>query len=65
MIEKKPGVIHVDKLRAIFLMEADFNFINKLIFGQRMLAWANDRKLLLPECFGSIQHRSAGHLALA
>ena len=34
MIEKKLGVITVDKLRAILLMEADFNFGNKLIFGK-------------------------------
>jgi hypothetical protein len=27
MLEKKKGVIQVDKLRAILLMEADFNFL--------------------------------------
>ena len=37
MIEKKPGVIVVDKLRAILLMEADFNFGNELIFGNRAM----------------------------
>ena len=35
MIEKKPGVIIVDKLQAILLMEADFNFGNELIFGKQ------------------------------
>ena len=42
MLEKKAGVIIVDKLRAIFLMEANFNFVNKLIFGQRMIHRAEE-----------------------
>ena len=33
MLEKEPGVINVEKLRAILLLEADFNFANKLYFG--------------------------------
>jgi hypothetical protein len=33
MLEKKQGVILVNKLRAILLMEADFNYANKTIFG--------------------------------
>jgi len=37
MIKKKAGVIQVDKLWAILLMEADFNFTNKLIVGSRMV----------------------------
>jgi hypothetical protein len=36
MLEKKQGVILVSKLWAILLMEADFNFANKTIFGHRM-----------------------------
>ena len=42
MIEKIPGVIKVDKLRALLFMEADFNFANKLFFGKRMIHAAND-----------------------
>jgi hypothetical protein len=34
LLERIPGVALVDKLRAILLMEQDFNFYNKLIFGQ-------------------------------
>jgi len=37
MLEKVAGVALVNKLRAILLMEADFNFHNKLIFGSRMI----------------------------
>ena len=33
MLAKKPSVIIVDKLWAIILLEADFNFSNKLILG--------------------------------
>ncbi len=33
LLEKIPGVALVDKLQAIFLMEKDFNFYNKWIFG--------------------------------
>ena len=34
LLEKVPGVALVDKLRAILLMEGDFNFFNKWLFGQ-------------------------------
>ena len=37
VLEKIEGNILVDKLRAILLMEADFNQLNKLIFGHRMI----------------------------
>ena len=37
MLENIAGLALVNKLRAILLMEADFNFHNKLIFGCRML----------------------------
>ena len=37
MLEKIAGIALVNKLCAILLMEADFNFHNKLIFGKRML----------------------------
>ena len=33
MLEKKVGVILVSKLWAILLMEANFNFANKEIYG--------------------------------
>ncbi len=34
LLEKVPGVALVDKLRAILLMEGDFNFFNKWLFGR-------------------------------
>jgi hypothetical protein len=42
MLEKMLGVTLVSKLRAILLMEADFNASNKILYGVRMMqnAWA-------------------------
>ena len=37
MLEKKPGVVRVDKLRAILLLEANFNSINKIIFNTKLI----------------------------
>jgi hypothetical protein len=37
MLEKVAGCSLVEKMRAILLMEADFNFMNKMIVGDRLL----------------------------
>ncbi len=37
MLEKIYGCTFVSKLCAILLMEADFNFYNKLVYGVRMM----------------------------
>ena len=34
MLEKQKGIFSVDKLHAILLMEADFNFFNGLMFAK-------------------------------
>ncbi len=34
LLEKVPGVALGDKLQAILLMEGDFNFFNKWLFGR-------------------------------
>ena len=49
MLEKVAGIALVNKLRAILLMEADFNFHNKLLFGKRMMATARAHGLVPPE----------------
>ena len=38
MLQKQVDCTLVDKLRSILLMEADFNFCNKLLIGKRMMA---------------------------
>ena len=51
MLEKIAGVALVTKLRAILLMEADFNYHNKLIFGKRMLDLARAHNLVPDEIY--------------
>jgi hypothetical protein len=64
MLEKAVGVIKVEKLQAILLMEADFNFCNGLMFAGRMMhqAEANDRIPL--ECYGSQKNHEAVDVAV-
>ena len=44
MLEKIPGCTLVEKLRAILLMEADYNMLNKLLIGSRMMQHAEELK---------------------
>ena len=37
LLEKIAGMALVNKLRAILLMEADYNYLNKYIFGYKAL----------------------------
>ena len=58
MLEKKPGVVKVSKLRTILLYEADFNHNNKLM-GRSMMRYAEANSLLAPEQYGSRRGHSA------
>ena len=51
MLEKIAGVALVTKLRAILLMEADFNFHNRLIFGDRMMKLSRENGLVPEEIY--------------
>ncbi len=51
MLEKMFGVCLVSKLRAILLMEVDFNAMNKEVYGVWMLEEARKYKLILEEIF--------------
>ncbi len=58
MLEKTLGVTLVTKLRAILLMEGNFNAANKIVYGTQMLN--NSRKYqLMPEEFFSKKNRMA------
>jgi hypothetical protein len=50
-VGKNPGVTLVTKLRAIHLMEADFNATNKIIYGNRMMAMAREHALMPNDIF--------------
>ena len=58
MLEKKPGVSQVTKLRTILLYEAGFNHNNKLM-GRAMMQYAEKHHLLAPEQYGSRKAHSA------
>lgn len=53
MLEKIAHCVRVDKLRAILLMEADFNFANKLVFGKKMVDNMEGAGVIPPEAMGS------------
>jgi len=64
IIEKIPGNCLVTKLRAILLMEADYNANNKIVFGERMMEVVRKYGLMADEVF-SEQGRTAEDGALA
>jgi hypothetical protein len=64
MLEKMFGVRLVSKLRAILLIEADFNGMNKEVYGVQMLEEARKYKLILEEIF-SEKNRMADNGSLA
>jgi hypothetical protein len=51
MLEKTLGVTLVNKLRAILLMEGDFNAANKMVYGVGMLKNIRDHNLMPEEIF--------------
>ena len=64
MLEKMHGCTLMSKLRAILLMEANFNFSNKIIYGVRMMD--NARKYsLMPEEIYSEKNKMADNGTLA
>ncbi len=54
MLEKTLGVTLVTKLRAILLMEGDFNTVNKMVYGMGMLKNVRDHNLMPEEIFSKI-----------
>lgn len=51
LLEKEFGNIYIEKMRAICLLEADFNWLNKLVFAKRMMDQAYDKGLIPVEQF--------------
>ncbi len=58
MIPKKNNSLRADQLRTIVLMEADFNFLNKLA-GKRIMANAEEASSIAEEQFGSRKAKGA------
>ena len=51
LLEKIAGNIFIDKMRAIHLLEADYNWMNKLIFAKRMMDLAHGQIIVPPKQF--------------
>jgi hypothetical protein len=64
MLKKLKGCYLVSKLRSNFLMEADFNCANKILYGVRMLDSAQ-RHALIPDKIFSEKYRMADDCTLA
>ena len=63
LLEKILGNIFVHKLRAICLLEADFNWWNKLIFAKQMMQQAVQDGSIPQECFAK-KHSHCDHVVL-
>ena len=51
MLEKTLGVMLVSKLRAMLLMEVDFNATNKIVYGDRLMKNVRKHNLMPEEIF--------------
>ena len=51
LLEKVFGNIFIDKMRAICLLEADYNWLNKLVFAKRMMKRAREEGIVPLEQF--------------
>ena len=51
LLEKTKGNNHIHKMRAICLLEADFNFFNKTVYARRMMRSSQDKGQIPMECF--------------
>ena len=49
LLGKEFGSIYIEKLCAICLFEADFNWLSELIFAKRMMSQAMDEGIVPPE----------------
>jgi len=52
ILEKLVGNVHVQKLRVILLLEADFNAIHKIIFNNRLILNIEVVNAILMEVIG-------------
>ena len=64
MLEKVSGNVQVQKLRAILLLEADFNTIHKIIFKNRLMLNIEAMNAIPMEVIGGRWLQAATYLAL-
>jgi hypothetical protein len=51
LLEKVPGNIHIEKMRAICLIEADYNYLTKFVFAKQMMNKALDAGIVPADQF--------------
>lgn len=64
MLVKIAGNMHIQKLRAILLLEADFNALHKIIFHNRLIPNLEANDAIPIEVIGGRRSQAATHLAL-
>ena len=64
ILEKSTGNIQVSKLRAILLLEADFNALNKIVFNNRTISNLEASNSIPYEVIGGRRGQSSIHVAL-
>ena len=64
MLEKERGNINIKKLRAIYLFEADLNWVLKVIYAKRTMKNARNQNLIEPELF-AVVGQSAPNVTMA
>ena len=64
ILEKSPSNLNTEKLRAILLLEVDFNTLYKIIFNNRMMLVLEVREEILQEIISSRRIQAATHLVL-
>ena len=64
MLEKSKGYINVRKLKAILLLEADFNTLNKIVFNTKLMPSLERTNSIPYEIIGERRGQSSLHVAL-
>jgi len=64
MLKKSEGNVYITKLRALLLLKAEFNTLNKIIFNNRALPTIEASKTILYEIIGGRRGQSLIYIAL-
>ena len=64
MLEKSAGDVNIQKLRAILLLEADFNAMDKIIFNSSLIPSIEAANAIPIEVIGDRRSQVATYLAL-
>ena len=65
MLKKSSRNVNISKLRAILLLEADFNEMNKILFNSHILSQLESSKDISYEVIGGRRSQSSYHIALS